>query len=310
MPKMEREVIGELTTEKGSEPDVALEQLSSREILEVLNQEDQQVAFRVAQVLPVIAQVVDAVFPRMAVGGRLVYIGSGTSGRLGVLDAAECPPTFGVSDQTVIGLIAGGDKAIRRAVERAEDDGHQGQLDLESIHLSDRDNVVGISASGRTPYVVGALRYAREQKALTVALTNNLDSLMGKESRYAIEVDTGPEVLAGSTRLKAGTAQKMVLNMMSTALMVRLGKTHRNMMVDLRPTNQKLIDRAKRMIMDVCGCSMDEASALFQSSKGHVKLAIVMNQRGLDYDAAQRLLQESHNDLQIALGQSAGGSDS
>lgn len=307
MPEMENEVFDDLDTEKRSEPDAALEQLSSREILEVLNQEDQQVALRVAEVVPVIAEVVNAVFPRMEAGGRLIYIGAGTSGRLGVLDAAECPPTFGVSYETVIGIIAGGDNAIRKAVEHAEDDGRQGQLDLQSIHLNERDSVIGISASGRTPYVVGALQYARQQTALTVALTNNVHSLMAKESEYAIEVDTGPEVLAGSTRLKAGTAQKMVLNMISTAVMVRLGKTHQNLMIDLRPTNHKLVERAKRMIMDVCGCSMDEAHSLFQASKGQVKVAIVMHRKDLDYDDAQGLLKASHDDLRIALDPSAGG---
>lgn len=309
MPKVERESFDKLATEKRSEPDAALEQLSSQEILEVLNQEDQQVALRVALVLPVIAEVVDAVFPRMEAGGRLIYIGSGTSGRLGVLDAAECPPTFGVNYETVVGIIAGGDPAIRRAVEHAEDNGHQGQLDLQSIHLNNRDSVVGISASGRTPYVMGALQYARQQGALTIALTNNVDSYLGKECLYAIEVDTGAEILAGSTRLKAGTAQKMVLNMLSTAIMVRMGKTHQNMMVDLRPTNQKLMDRAKRMIRDVCGCSIGEAEALFDASNRNVKVAIVMHQRALNFADAQRLLQASNDDLRIALDKNRGSSD-
>lgn len=290
-----------LLTEKGMHTEAFLETLSPLEILEVLNQEDQTVAQRVAEQLPAIAKVIEKITPRMAAGGRLIYVGAGTSGRLGVLDAAECPPTFGVDYETVIGIIAGGDAAIRYAVENAEDDASQGRTDLESLNLDTNDCVLGISASGRTPYVLGALQYARSLKVLTVALTNNTHSDMGRESMFAIEVDTGPEVLGGSTRLKAGSAQKMVLNMISTTVMIQLGKTYQNLMVDLRPTNEKLVDRAKRIIAEACGCSFEEAEVLFEEAQGNVKLAIIMAKRQLTYAAALHLLTASEGNVRKAL---------
>ncbi len=287
-----------LHTEKGLHT-VPLETLEPLQVLELLNAAEQTLAQRVAAQLPIIAQVIETMTPRMMAGGRLIYIGAGTSGRLGVLDAAECPPTFGVDNGTVIGIMAGGDAALRHAVERAEDDWAQGRADLERLKLGVYDCVLGISASGRTPYVLGALQYARDFKALTVALTNNRHSAMGRMSHFAIEVDTGPEVLAGSTRLKSGSAQKMVLNMISTTLMIGLGKTYNNLMVGLRPTNDKLVHRAKRIIAEACDCSFQRAEALFEQAQGDVKVAIVMERE--IYPAALHRLTASDGNVRIAL---------
>lgn len=285
-----------------SNPDVyALDSLSSLELLNLMNQQDQTVAIQVSKVLPSVAQVVDKISENMAIGGRLIYVGAGTSGRLGVLDAAECPPTFGVDYQTVIAIIAGGTQAIQHAVEKAEDDMGQGAHDLELLEISPLDSVVGISASGRTPYVIGALRYAASRKALTISVSNNVNSEIGCASALAIEVETGPEVLVGSTRLKAGTAQKLVLNMISTAVMVRMGKTYKNLMIDMRPTNQKLIDRGKRMIATVCQCSQEKAAEAFEKAHANIKVAIVMEKRGCDYETAVDLLGKSGGHVQQAL---------
>ncbi|AUW95363.1 N-acetylmuramic acid 6-phosphate etherase [Sulfobacillus thermotolerans] len=290
-----------LSTEISS-PDVhILDSLSSLDLLMLLNQQDQTVAIQVSKILPSVACAVEKISQNMAAGGRLIYVGAGTSGRLGVLDAAECPPTFGVDYQTVIAVIAGGDKAIRQAVEKAEDDMDQGARELELLGIGPLDSVIGISASGRTPYVLGALQYAAFQKALTVSVSNNVNSEIGRASTVVIEVETGPEVLAGSTRLKAGTAQKMVLNMISTAVMVRLGKTYKNFMIDMRPTNEKLIERAKHMIAAVCQCSQEHASDVFEKAHSNVKVAIVMEKRGCDYETALDLLGKSKGNIDEAL---------
>lgn len=291
-----------LTTESAQQKYGALDTFTSLEIVQALNQEDQTVATRVAQALPVIAQVVDEVACNLAEGGRLIYVGAGTSGRLGVLDAAECPPTFGVDYDTIIAVIAGGDKAVRQAVEDAEDDSQKGRADVQNLGLRPKDCLLGISASGRTPYVLGALHEARAQGLLTVALSNNLNSKIGKVADIAIEIETGPEVLSGSTRLKAGTAQKLVLNMISTAVMVKLGKVYQNLMVDMRPTNAKLVYRAELMIAKSCHCSYEEAVQLFEQTQGNVKAAIVMHERHVDYETAIALLNTHQGIVRKALG--------
>ena len=251
--------------------------------------------------LPEIESAINAIVDRMLAGGRLIYIGAGTSGRLGVLDAAECGPTFSVSDEQVIAFIAGGESALTHAVEGAEDDSVAGAEDLKSVHLTSKDVVVGIAASGRTPYVLGGLAYAERIGALKVGLTANPNSEISKHVDHAIEVDSGPEMLAGSTRLKSGTAQKLVLNMISTITMVRLGKTFGNLMVDLQITNEKLRDRAKRIVSQATGVSRDEAAQALVDSGDEVKVAIVMILLGVDAAAARERLSSSANRVRDAL---------
>lgn len=248
--------------------------LSSQEIVERLNQQDKQVPLAVEAVLPQIAQAVDKITAAFKQGGRLIYLGAGTSGRLGVLDASECPPTFGVSDQMVIGLIAGGKEAMFTAQEGAEDNATLGAHDLQQIDFSSKDVLVGIAASGRTPYVIGALEYANDLGATTIALSCNPDSPIAEIAQIAISPVVGPEALTGSTRLKSGTAQKLVLNMLTTASMIRLGKSYQNLMVDVRATNRKLIARAVRIVMQATDCQREEAEALLKESHNNAKLAI------------------------------------
>lgn len=236
-----------------------LERMSVKEILEHINEEDAIVAEAVRQVIPQIQTLVEAIVPRMERGGRLFYIGAGTSGRLGILDASELPPTFGISETWVVGVIAGGDRALRHAVERAEDVPEQGWLDLQAYHPTTDDTVLGIAASGTTPYVVGAVRIARQHGLLTGGITNNLNTPLAKAANYAIETIVGPEFVTGSTRMKSGTAQKMILNMISTTLMIRLGRVRGNRMVNMQLTNAKLIDRGTRMLQESLGLSYDEA---------------------------------------------------
>ncbi len=244
--------------------------------LKLMNQEDQQVAKAIQKVLPEIKPVIEATITAFKHGGRLIYLGAGTSGRLGVLDAAECVPTFGVSPNQVIGLIAGGKQAMTLAVEGAEDDLTLAQKDLSALKLNDKDVVVGIAASGRTPYVIGGLKYARDLGATTASIACNLDALISQYAEFAIEVDCGPEFLTGSTRLKAGTAQKMILNMLSTISMIGIGKVYHNLMVDVKPTNEKLVERSKRIIMQATDCTYEVAEKTFIEAKQDVKLAIVM----------------------------------
>ena len=239
-----------------------LDRMPVSEILDNINREDQKVALAVRRVLPAIEKLVEALVPRMQRGGRLFYLGAGTSGRLGVLDASELPPTFGVSDTWVVGLIAGGDRALRHPVEAAEDDAERGWQELEARGISELDTVVGIAASGRTPYVIGALREARRRGILTAAIACNPDSPMAAEADIAIEPIVGPEFVTGSTRMKSGTAQKMVLNMISTATMIRLGRVRGNRMVNMQLTNQKLVDRGTRMLQAELGLGEEEARRL------------------------------------------------
>ncbi|WP_345954400.1 N-acetylmuramic acid 6-phosphate etherase [Mucilaginibacter sp. PAMB04168] len=250
-----------------------LEQLPVAELLQHINQEDKTVPDAVEKALPQIEKLVEAVAGRMKAGGRLFYIGAGTSGRLGVVDASECPPTFGVPFDWVVGIIAGGDGAIRKAVEFAEDDEDQAWLDLLEYNITDKDVVVGIAASGRTPYVIGGLRKANEQGLATGCIVCNAQSPVAAQAQYPIEVVTGPEFLTGSTRMKAGTAQKLVLNMLSTTVMIQLGRVKGNKMVDMQLTNHKLVDRGIRMIMQETGLEEDAATELL-NEHGSVRKAV------------------------------------
>ena len=287
---------------EGRNPDTMdIDLLSAQEIVERLNQQDKHVPLAVEKVIPEIALAVDRITYAFKHGGRLIYIGAGTSGRLGVLDASECPPTFGVSDQMVIGLIAGGKEAMFSAKEGAEDCAELGIQDLKSIHFTDQDVVVGIAASGRTPYVIGALEYANDLGATTIALSCNPDSPIAELAQIAISPVVGPEALTGSTRLKSGTAQKLVLNMLTTASMIRLGKSYQNLMVDVKATNRKLIARAVRIVMQATDCERADAEYLLAQSNNNVKVAILMHLTGLSYAEAMDKLTESDGFLRRAM---------
>lgn len=293
--------LGQLRTEQVDAKFHMLDVMSVSELLSAMNESDSEVPRAVALQLPTIERVIDAVVDRLLQGGRLIYIGAGTSGRLGVLDAAECGPTFSVTNDQVQAVIAGGDSALRAPAEGVEDDPSAGERDLRERGITSRDAVIGIAASGRTPYVLGALVYAKSQGALTVGLTCNPRSEISKVADIAIEVDSGPELLAGSTRLKSGTAQKMVLNMISTISMVRLGKTFGNLMVDLQVTNGKLRDRAIRIIEKATGASRTESEKALIDSGFEVKVAILMILLKLDADSARERLRASQNRVREAL---------
>lgn len=278
-----------------------IDQLPTDEMLKVINHEDQKVALAVEAIVPEIAQAVDIIAVAFKQGGRLVYCGAGTSGRLGILDASECPPTFGTPPEQVTGLIAGGHRAILQAVENAEDSQVMGINDLKAINFSSRDVLVGIAASGRTPYVVAALHYARESGATTVALTCNPDSEMAKMVDIALTPVVGPEVITGSSRMKAGTAQKLVLNMLTTGAMIRSGKVYGNLMVDVEATNQKLVQRQVNIVMQATECDEEEAKAALNSCGGHCKTAIVMVLGQLSAQEAKALLAESEGFIRQAL---------
>ena len=265
-----------LVTESRNKETMGLDQMTPLEIVTVMNREDGKAVEAVEEVLPQIAQAIVWCTDSLKQKGRIIYIGAGTSGRLGVLDAVECPPTFGVSPDVVVGLMAGGTPAFVRAVEGAEDSQIMGEEDLNEIHLSPADIVIGLAASGRTPYVIYGLRYAKKIGCRTVAVSCNRDSEIGKEADLAIEPVPGPEVLTGSTRLKAGTVQKMVLNMISTGSMVGIGKVYQNLMVDVVQTNMKLITRAENIVMTATGCTREEARDSLEEAEGSVKLAITM----------------------------------
>ena len=265
-----------LVTESRNKETMGLDQMTPLEIVTVMNREDGKAVEAVEEVLPQIAQAIAWCTDSLKQKGRIIYIGAGTSGRLGVLDAVECPPTFGVSPDVVVGLMAGGTPAFVKAVEGAEDSQTMGEEDLKEIHLSPADIVIGLAASGRTPYVIYGLRYAKKIGCRTVAVSCNRDSEIGKEADLAIEPVPGPEVLTGSTRLKAGTVQKMVLNMISTGSMVGIGKVYQNLMVDVVQTNMKLITRAENIVMTATGCTREEARYSLEEAEGSVKLAITM----------------------------------
>lgn len=287
---------------EGRNPDTLnIDKLDTLELLTTINAQDQQVPLAVAQVLPAITQAVDAIVAAFQQGGRLIYMGAGTSGRLGVLDASECPPTFSVPADRVIGLIAGGPEAMFRAQEGAEDNVELGAEDLRQLQLTNKDVVVGIAASGRTPYVLGGLAYASQIGATTVALACNIGSAIGRAADIAIEPNVGPEVITGSTRLKSGTAQKLVLNMLSTASMIRIGKVYQNLMVDLHASNFKLEARALRIVMQATEATEAQATTALKTADNQVKLAILMLLSGLDKAAAQARLAQHKGVLNTAL---------
>ena len=290
-----------MLTESQNPNTLEIDCLSTLEIVERINDEDAKVALAVRAALPQIALAVDGIAARIERGGRLIYVGAGTSGRLGVLDAAECVPTFNTDPALVVGLIAGVTRALTVAVEGAEDDREAGRADLLAIGLTANDAVVGIAASGRTPYVLGALAYAQEIGALTVGVACNVPSAVLDAANIAIGVPVGPEVITGSTRMKAGTAQKLVLNAISTATMIKLGKVYGNLMVDVRPTNEKLVDRARRIVAQIAGVGYDEAARLLDASGGEVKTAIVIARRGVAPDAARDLLAAAGGLLRVVI---------
>ncbi|MEH0769331.1 N-acetylmuramic acid 6-phosphate etherase [Vibrio alginolyticus] len=276
---------------EGRNPDTMdIDLLPSLDIVQRINQQDKLVPLAVEKVLPEIAEAVDKITEAFKVGGRLFYIGAGTSGRLGVLDASECPPTFGTDQEMVVGIIAGGKEAMFRAKEGAEDDPTLGEQDLKENMLTQRDVVVGIAASGRTPYVIGGLEYANKLGATTVALSCNPDSPIADIADIAISPVVGPEALTGSTRLKSGTAQKLVLNMLTTASMIRLGKSYQNLMVDVKATNAKLVARAARIVMQATDCTNQEAKTALKETDYDAKLAILMILTGLDKESATEQL--------------------
>ncbi len=295
------EDLGQLNTEAIDSRFSKIDTLSTIDLLKLFNDSDKSVAEEVAKVLPKVAKAITEITRRMESGGRLIYVGAGTSGRLGVLDASECIPTFSLEDGLVIGIIAGGDTALRTGIEGAEDIPEGAIEDLKKMNLSQKDSLVGIAASGRTPYVIGALKYAKEIGAASIALSCNLNSELSKYADIAIEVDTGAEILAGSTRLKAGTAQKLVLNMISTVSMIKLGKTYGNLMVDLQVSNIKLRDRAIRIIQAATSCDFKRAQEALQESKDQVKVAIVMILLDSSAEKALELLKASGSRVRAAL---------
>jgi N-acetylmuramic acid 6-phosphate etherase len=290
-----------LTTESRNPASEELDDLSPLEIVQLINAEDAQVASTVATQAEAIAEAIDVIADRLGRGGRLIYVGAGTSGRLGVLDAVECPPTFNTNPGQVVGVIAGGHAALTRSVEGAEDLPALAIDDLKSIQVGPRDVVVGIATSGRTPYVIGALEYARSVRAFTVGLSCNRDPDLANRADLSIAPVVGPEVVSGSTRMKAGTATKMVLNMLSTGAMIRLGKTYGNLMVDLRASNSKLADRARRIVRAVTHLSDAESEKLLRACGGEVKTAIVSHCTGASSERARQLLAGNHGHLRKAL---------
>lgn len=295
------DVLAQLDTEAATTERGDLDLLETAELVRRMNAEDQRVPLAVAERTEEIARAVDGITGRFRRGGRLVYIGAGTAGRIGVLDASECPPTFGTDPSMVVGIIAGGETAIRSAVENAEDDADAAEQSLRGLDLTDRDTVVGISASGRTPYVVGGLRYARGIGAFTVAIASNRDSAIGAAAEVPIEVVTGPEFISGSTRLKAGTAQKLVVNMLTTLSMIKLGKTHRGVMVDLLATNEKLHARSIRTVTELAGVGIDEAAEALRGAGGSVKLALLTLATGAEVERATAALDQSGGILREAI---------
>ena len=293
--------LGVLTTEMQNEKTMRLDEMSPIDIITVMNEEDNKVVAAVRRVLPQIAEAIRYTSESLKSGGRIVYIGAGTSGRLGILDAVECPPTFGVDDNTIVGLIAGGDRAFLKAVEGAEDSEEQALLDAKGIDLKPVDTVVGLTASGRTPYTIGALKYAKELGCATVAISCNENAAASPYADVAIELLPGPEILAGSTRLKAGTAEKMVLNMISTVSMIEIGKVYGNLMVDVRPTNQKLECRAESILMKATNCSQEQARKALQEAGGETKLAITRMLLGTDLETARSRLTSAGGRVKDAL---------
>ena len=295
------QTLSTLITEQRNPNSMHVDSLSALEIVQLMNEEDKQVPLAIEKCLPQIAQAVECIVAAFQQGGRLIYIGAGTSGRLGVLDASECPPTFGVSPEMVKGIIAGGERALRHPIEGAEDSKEQAVIDLQTIQFSSKDVLVGIAASGRTPYVVGALEYAKSLGSATVSIASNPNSAMANIVDIAIDTVVGPEVLTGSSRLKSGTAQKLVLNMLTTASMILMGKCYQNLMVDVQASNEKLKARAIRIVMQATDCDKALAEETLKQADQNAKLAIMMILSGLDRAQAEALLEKHQSKLQLAL---------
>lgn len=291
----------DLTTEQINDQTTQIDQLPTIEVLKLINEEDKRVANAVTEVLPQVAEAIESVYQHLKSGGRLFYIGAGTSGRLGVLDASECPPTFRTAPEMVQGIIAGGNGAMFTAVEGAEDNEEMGSEDLKSRGFTSADIVVGIAASGRTPYVLGALRYAAQVGGGTISLTCNKDSIISQHAEHKIEVVVGSEILAGSTRLKAATAQKMILNMITTVTMIKLGKVYQNLMVDLNASNQKLLERARNIVVQATGCDYETASSILVETNHEVKPGIVMIKTGASYELVKEYIQRSEGSVYKAI---------
>ena len=298
---MDKLNLDKLTTESRNQNTLDIDKVSTIEMLQKINEEDKKVAIAVEKEIPQIADAIDKIVERMHNGGRLIYIGAGTSGRLGILDASECPPTYGVSEELVQGVIAGGQEAIFRAQEGAEDSKELAVKDLKERNITSNDVVVGIAASGRTPYVIGGLEYANEIGALTVSITCNKDSEVSKCAKISIAPVVGPEVVTGSTRLKSGTAQKLVLNMLSTGCMIKLGKVYGNLMVDVQTTNEKLVERAKKIVSEATGLNIEESTKILNETNFDVKLAIFMVLSNLDKNEAKAKLDEAKGYIAKAL---------
>ena len=295
------QTLSTLITEQRNPNSMHVDSLSALEIVQLMNEEDKQVPLAIEKCLPQIAQAAECIVAAFQQGGRLVYIGAGTSGRLGVLDASECPPTFGVSPEMVKGIIAGGERALRHPIEGAEDSKEQAVIDLQTIQFSSKDVLVGIAASGRTPYVIGALEYAKSLGSVTVSIASNPNSAMANIVDIAIDTVVGPEVLTGSSRLKSGTAQKLVLNMLTTASMILMGKCYQNLMVDVQASNEKLKARAIRIVMQATDCDKALAEETLKLADQNAKLAIMMILSGLDRAQAEALLEKHQGKLQLAL---------
>ena len=292
-----------ITTERRNPLSAHIDELPTLEMVKIVNGEDQKVALAVEKILPEIARAVDIITDRLAQGGRLFYLGAGTSGRLGILDASECPPTYGVEPELVQGVIAGGIPAIFKAQEGAEDNPELAKEDLAERGFGKGDVLVGIAASGRTPYVIGGLQYARKLGAATIALACSANAAIAEYADIALLPVTGAEVVTGSTRMKAGTAQKLVLNMLSTVTMIKLGKVYGNLMVDVKTSNAKLEERAKNIVMEATGCSREESIAALSEARGNAKLAIFIHLTGADFAAGQAALAKADGHLAQALRQ-------
>ena len=293
--------LGSLTTEQVNQKTRQIDVYQTKEILELINDEDRKVSLAVKKEIPNIAVVVDVITEQLKRGGRLFYVGAGTSGRIGILDASECPPTFGTDPDMVQGIIAGGNEAICKAIEGIEDSEPLGRASIQEKNVNRRDVVVGITASGRTPFVLGAIREAKKAGAVTVGISNCTDSQIEKEADYAITPLVGPEVIMGSTRMKSGTSQKLVLNMITTSIMIKLGKVYGNLMVDLKPTNEKLIDRSIRIIMHATGIEYDRAEEYLKLSGFNPKVAIIVVKTGMNPEAAEKMLERADGFVTRAL---------
>ncbi|NHB89300.1 N-acetylmuramic acid 6-phosphate etherase [Photorhabdus tasmaniensis] len=290
-----------MVTESRNPASTCIDTLPTLEMLRIINNEDKKVALAVEQTLPQVAKTVDKIVEAFCQGGRLIYIGAGTSGRLGILDASECPPTYGTRPEQVVGLIAGGHQAILRAVENAEDNRQLGKNDLQALNFNSKDVLVGIAASGRTPYVLGAMEYAKSVGATVACISCNPDSPMVQAADIAMTPVVGPEIITGSSRMKAGTAQKLILNMLTTGAMIRTGKVYGNLMVDVEATNAKLVERQKNIVMAATECNREQAEQALAECDGHCKTAIVMILAGINAQQAKALLEKNHGFIHSAI---------